>query len=77
MKQTLFHLPLEEEGTIKKINTDNVTKERLHSLGLISNVEITPVRITPLGCPRVYQCLNTLIALRNSVAKRVEIKVRE
>lgn len=71
MKLSLFQLPLGKQGIIKKIDAPPSIKERLHSFGLIEGVKITPVRETPLGCPRIYQCLNTFIAIRNYTAKQI------
>jgi len=70
----LFELKLRKKVVIKSINTDKNTKERLHSFGLIKDVAISFVRTTPLGSPRIYRCLNTLIAIRNNVAKKIEVK---
>ncbi len=69
----LYNLPIGKTGIIKKINTDEVIKERLHNFGLIMGVEISLVKSSPLGCPRIYRCLNTMIALRNKTAKQIEI----
>ena len=74
MKISLFELPINKKAAIKKINTDQITKERLHSLGLIKDVEITFIRNAPLGCPKIYKCLNTFIAIRSSIAKKIEIE---
>ena len=74
MKTTLFNLPLGQEAKIVKINIPKNIKERLHTFGLISNVAITPIKTTPLGCPRIYQCLNTAIAIRGKIAKQIEVK---
>jgi Fe2+ transport system protein FeoA len=72
---TLFDLKPFKKAVIKKINTDKQTKERLHSLGLIKDVEINFVQNAPLGCPKIYKCFNTLIALRGSTAKKIDIKI--
>lgn len=77
MKTSLFELPLKKKAIIKNINTDQATKERLHSFGLIKNVEVAFTRNTPLGCPRIYKCLNTFIAIRNNIAKKIEIEVKK
>jgi len=69
----LNDLPINKTGTIKRIFTDDAVKERLHSFGLIKGVEIIPVKKSPLGCPRIYRCLNTTIAIRNKTAKQIEI----
>ncbi len=74
MKKFLFDLSPKKQAEIKRINTDKLTKERLHALGLIENTKISFVRNAPLGCPRIYCCLNTFIAIRGNIAKRIEVK---
>jgi len=69
----LYNLPINKTGTINEVRTDEAVKERLHSFGLIKGVKITPVKNSPLGCPRIYRCLNTKIAIRNKTAKQIEI----
>jgi len=76
MKISLFQLTLRKKAVIKNINTDKVTKERLHSFGLIKGVEIAFVRNTPLGCPKIYKCFNTLIAIRDNITKQVEVELK-
>ena len=68
---------MNKSGIIKKINIADNVKERLHSFGLIKGVEIKLIRESPLGCPRVYRCLNTTIALRNKISKFIEIIYEE
>ena len=70
---TLYNLPLKQTGVIRKINARPDLKERLHSFGLIKGVKIEPIRNTPLGCPRIYRCFNTTIAIRNEIAKQIEV----
>jgi Fe2+ transport system protein FeoA len=72
---TLYDLPLNRSGIINEINAADAVKERLHSFGLIKGVAITPVKNSPLGCPRIYRCLDTIIAVRNRTAKRPNIKI--
>jgi Fe2+ transport system protein FeoA len=69
----LYTLPINKTGTINEVRTNEAVKERLHSFGLIKGVEITPIKNSPLGCPRIYRCLNTTIAIRNKTAKQIEI----
>lgn len=69
----LSNLPIDQVGVINEVHTDEVVKERLHSFGLIKGVEITPIKNSPLGCPRIYRCLNTTIAIRNKTAKQIQI----
>ena len=74
MESSLFQLPIGEQGVIEKIGANQTIRERLHSFGLIEGVKIIPVKNTPLGCPRIYQCLNTFIAIRNNTAKQIYLK---
>jgi ferrous iron transport protein A len=74
MNIPLTELPIRQVGIIKNINTDKLTEERLHSFGLVSSVKIIPVRTSPLGCPRIYKSLNSLIAIRNDDAKLIEVE---
>jgi len=76
LKTSLFNLPLTKKGVIKNINTDQTTKERLHSFGLIKGAEIAFIRNAPLGCPKIYKCLNTFIAIRGNIAKKIEIDIK-
>lgn len=64
---------MNKKAIIKKINIDGAVKERLHSFGLIRGVEIVPIKNSPLACPRIYSCLNTQIAIRNRIAKFIEV----
>jgi ferrous iron transport protein A len=73
---TLYQLVKGEKGIIKAIHSDTTTKERLESLGLIEGVEISALRSSPLGCPRIYRALNTMVALRNDTAKQIAVEVK-
>jgi len=75
MITTLNQISTDTVGVIQEISTDNVTKERLESLGLISGVEIAFIRKSPLGSTRIYKCLNTLIALRSDIAEKILVEV--
>lgn len=75
MVKQLNQIPIGGKGIIHGISADHVTKERLESLGLIQGVEISVVRQAPLGSPKIYRCLNTLVALRNEIAAKIEVEV--
>lgn len=75
MVQYLDQMPMGGKGIIQEITTDHITKERLESLGMIQGVEIGMVRKSPLGSPKIYRCLNTLIALRNEIAGQIRVEV--
>ncbi len=73
-KLNLLDLSIGESGIIGEILAPYFIRERLHHLGLISGIIITPIELTPLGSPRVYLYLHTQIAIRNNLAKKIRIK---
>lgn len=75
MVTSLDQIGMGGKGVIREINTDHITKERLESLGLINGVEIEAIRKSPLGSPKIYRCLNTLVALRNDISKKIQVEV--
>jgi ferrous iron transport protein A len=75
MVKCLDQISIGRKGKIQAINTDHVTKERLESLGLIKGVEIEVIRRSPLGSPKIYRCLNTLVALRNDISRQIQVEV--
>jgi ferrous iron transport protein A len=77
MVQCLDQIAIGGKGLIREITTDHITKERLESLGLIKGVEIGVIRKSPLGSPKIYKCLNTLVALRNEIARQIQVEVSD
>jgi Fe2+ transport system protein A len=75
MIKCLDQVNIGKKGMIYEINTDHITKERLESLGFIKGVEIEAVRKSPLGNPKIYRCLNTLVAIRNDVSRKIQVEV--
>ena len=75
MLMTLDLVTVGKTGIIREIKTDPVTKERVESLGLITGVEITIIRRSPLGSTRIYKCLNTLVAIRNDIADKILVEI--
>ena len=73
MPITLFDLPINKNGIIKKISGPFFIRERLHRLGIIRGTVIKPIKSTPLGTPRVYEYLHTQVAIRNNLAKKIQI----
>ena len=71
---TLIDLKIGEEGIIEKINAPYFIEERLHSLGLIRGTKIELIEKGPFNSPRIYLYLNTKLALRNNIAKKIKIK---
>ena len=75
MSIPLFYLPINKKAIIKNISTDKITKERLHSFGVIKGVKIAFIRNAPLGCPKIYKCFNAFIAIRINITKKIEIEL--
>lgn len=74
MALTLDMLEIDDSAIVLQINTDVSTKDRLESLGIIKGEKIVPVFVSPLKSPIIYQCLNTLIALRPDITSKIEIR---
>ena len=71
--RTLLDLSVGEVGVIKSIKGCKDIKDRLYGLGLIEGIEIILIKDTPFNSPRVYKYLNTVIAIRRGVAKKIEV----
>ena len=69
----LNDLKMNENGYIKKVNSNINFKKRLLDLGFITNTLITPVLINPSGDSRAYEIRGCLIAIRNKDAKNIDI----
>ena len=69
----LNDLKMNENGYIKKVNSNINLKKRLLDLGFITNTLIKPVLINPSGDSRAYKIRGCLIAIRNKDAKNIYI----
>ena len=70
---SLYDLKLNQRGIIQSIKASKNISERLHNFGLIKGVSVVYEARAPLGSPRIYKCLNTKIAIRNKIARQIEI----
>ena len=73
MITSLNNLPLNCDGFIIDIKTNNIIKRRLLDLGVINNVKITPILKSPLNDPTAYLVKGSIIALRNCDSKNIII----
>jgi len=73
----LTELSSQETGLIKTIKLDEVLEERLHKLGFIAGVKIQFIKASPFGSPRIYRLLNSLISLRDRVARKIFVEVSD
>lgn len=69
----LCDLKLNEKAKIKKINHDSSIKRRLYDLGLTKGAKIELMLISPSKCIKAYRIRDSLIAIRNKDAKKIEI----
>ena len=72
---TLDKLPLNTKGYVKELNCTGNIRRRLLDLGLVENVCITPILISPSGDPRAFDIRGTLIAIRKEDAKSIKIQL--
>lgn len=70
---TLCDLKIGESGIIKNVKILPPLRRRLYDLGFIPGEEIVCYSESPLGDPHAYIAKSSLIALRNSEAKMIEI----
>ena len=68
---SLDTLPVGECALIERIHGEDSMSLRLHELGFGENSRVTCLFPSILGDPRAYRIKRTIIALRNSDAKRV------
>lgn len=58
---------------IKKLRVKDGYKRRIEDLGFTEGAEVTCVLTAPFSDPRAYRIRGTVIALRNSQARDIEI----
>ena len=70
---SLDKLPLNANGYIIDITTNDSLKRRFFDLGLIKQTQIKPIFVSPSGDPRAYEVRGSIIAIRKKDAKKIEI----
>jgi len=71
---TLADLLPGESGIIQVVNTEDLLRQRLFDLGLVPGTRIQARFFAPKGDPVAFMVRGTLLALRLSTAKRVEVR---
>ena len=71
MKTTLDKVPIDTYVTLSELNSNKDIKRRLRDLGLIKNTLIKPIYKSPLNDPVAYLIRGSVIAIRNSDAKKI------
>lgn len=77
MNTTLDKLPINEIGTIQKLNSNKEIKRRLMDLGMIKGTKIKALYKSPLGDPVAYLTRGSVLAIRNEDAKNITIKIED
>ena len=71
---SLNNLPVGENATVKSLLADGNERRRMIDLGLISGTNICAVQKSPCGNAKAYFFRGTVIALRDSDAKKIIIQ---
>jgi len=74
MSKNLSELKIGESSKVIKLECETHIKRRFLDFGLVKNATIKKVRVSPSGDPTAYEIKGTLIALRESDAKKIIIK---
>lgn len=75
MMKTLLDIPCGQSAIVDKVRADGLIGARLLDLGFAKGRRVECLFASPLGDPRAYRVLGTVIALRAKDAQRVEAKV--
>lgn len=71
---SLDRLPLNMQGTVTDLRAENNLRRRLLDLGLVKGTVIKPLFISPSGDPTAYEFRGSLISIRKTDAKLIEIE---
>ena len=74
---TLNNTLSNKEYIIANIEAENSFKYRLYDLGLYKGAIIKRLKSSPLGDPVSYLIKETVIAIRNEDAKKIEVEPYE
>lgn len=72
---TLDKISTGEFAIVTAITTQNSLKQRLYDIGLVPGTKIKVVHQSPSGNPRAYLVRGAVIALRNSDAEKIFVRV--
>lgn len=73
-KNTLNELKKGEKAIVKELDIESSMKRRLLDIGLIKDSVVECVLESPLKDPKAYWIRGTLIAIRDSDAKKILIE---
>lgn len=71
---TLVDVPIKKKVIIRKLYSQGSIRRRLLDLGILPNTVIEPIHESPSGYMRAYFVKGTMIALRDSESKDIEVE---
>ena len=72
---TLDHLALGQPARVKKVGGKGAIRRRLMDMGITRGVEITAVKVSPLGDPIEYRLRGYSLSLRKAEAEMIEVSL--
>lgn len=73
---TLDNLRINEKGQVLSLLATGLERRRFLDLGVVEDTLIEAVQKSPSGNPTAYLIRGTIIAFRNSDARKVLLKIR-
>jgi len=70
----LNEVKLNNTVIVSNINCKPAIKQRLLDLGLVNGTLITPIFTSPFGNPTAYEFRGNIMAMRDDIAKKINIK---
>ena len=74
MARTLAQLRVGQSSRVTAVSLGGVKRTRMQELGFIPGALVTALQESPFGDPVAYGVLDTVIALRRSDARNIEIE---
>lgn len=71
---TVCDLKPNETGKVLSFNVDGILRSRLLEMGITSGVEITLIKVAPLGDPIEVRLRGYHLSLRKTEAKAIEVE---
>ncbi|QPC84571.1 ferrous iron transport protein A [Phototrophicus methaneseepsis] len=77
MTTTLDQLKSGKTATVTRLTASGPNRRRLMDLGILPGTQLVAELRSPLGDPIAYRVRDTLIALRQSQARQIEIELTD
>lgn len=74
--QSLAELPEGKTGTIRDIDTESPTSQRLLDLGFVPGTRIKAIKKAPMGDPTTYEIRGYHVGLRRTESDLIDIEIK-